>query len=299
MDSIRISVVGFGEVGACFSKALRSSGAELRAYDTLLEKAERDKVRSRMAEAGAQPGSLGEVVQAGDLVLSTVTTQHAASVAEACVPLLRPGQFYVDLNSTSPATKVQIARVLKPSGCDFVEGAILGAVGATGAETRILTGGEKGARVAELLTQYGLHVSYYSPEIGQASMFKMLRSIFSKGLETLLLELLIAGKRAGIDADLWADITDFMQKKSFAAIGANWIQTHAIAYERRYHEMVQVTETMREIGIEPIMTDATTAFFKRSLALDLDSAFPEKPKSFEAVVEHMEERLRKRTKEEG
>ena len=39
-----------------------------------------------------------------------------------------------------------------------------------------------------------------------------------------------------------------MEKKSFAAIGANWMQTHAIAYERRYHEMVQVTETMREIG---------------------------------------------------
>jgi len=298
MGAIRISVIGFGEVGACFSKALHSKGAELRAYDRLLEKAEGDKIRSRMEQAGAQPGSLREVVEAGEVVLSTVTTQHAASVAERCVELLRPGQFYVDLNSTSPATKVEIGRILEPSGCDFVEGAILGAVGATGADTRILTGGEEGARVAELLSQYGLNVSYYSAEIGKASMFKMLRSIFSKGMETLLLELLIAGKRAGIDADLWADITDFMQKKPFAAIGGNWIQTHAVAYERRYHEMVQVIETMREIGIDPIMTDATTAFFKRSLALDLDSAFREKPKSFEAVVEHMEKRLRKE-KDEG
>ncbi len=297
MGSIRISVIGFGEVGACFSKALRSKGAELRAYDSLLERAESDKIKSRMAEAGAQSGSLAEVVQAAEFVLSTVTTQHAASVAEACVPLLRPGQFFVDLNSTSPATKVQIGRILQPSDCDFVEGAILGAVGATGADTRILAGGEKGARAAELLSRYGLNVSYYSPEIGKASTFKMLRSIFSKGLETLLLELLIAGKRAGIDADLWADITDFMGKKSFAAIGENWIQTHAVAYERRYHEMVQVIETMREIGIEPIMSDATTSFFKRSLALHLDSAFSEKPKSFKAVVEHMEERLRRMTDE--
>jgi 3-hydroxyisobutyrate dehydrogenase-like beta-hydroxyacid dehydrogenase len=293
MKSICISVVGFGEAGACFSKALRGRGAELRAYDRLLESADSDRIRSRMAEAGARGGSLAEVVQAGELVLSTVTTQQAALVAEACAPLLRPGQFFVDLNSTSPATKVQIGRILEPSGCDFVEGAILGAIGATGAETRILTGGEKGARVAELLSRHGLNVSYYSPEIGKASMFKMLRSIFSKGLETLLLELLIAGKRAGIDADLWDDITDFMRKKSFAAIGANWIETHAVAYERRYHEMVQVTETMRAIGIEPIMSDATTSFFKRSLALELDSAFAEKPKSFEAVVQYMEGQLRK------
>ncbi len=293
MASIRISVIGFGEVGACFSKALRSKGAELRAYDSLLEKAQSDRIKSRMAEAGALSGKLEEVVQACDLVLSTVTNQQAASVAEACAPVLRAGQFFVDLNSTSPATKVHIARILEPSGCDFVEGAILGAVGATGADTRILAGGEKGAEVAELLSRHGLNVSYYSPEIGKASMFKMLRSIFSKGLETLLLELLIAGRRAAIDQDLWDDITGFMEKKSFSAIGGNWIQTHAVAYERRYHEMVQVTETMREIGVEPIMTEATTAFFKRSLALDLDSAFPEKPQSFEAVVEHMEERLRK------
>ncbi len=293
MGSIRISVIGFGEVGACFSRALRSKGAELRAYDSLLEKAENDKIRSRMAEAGVQSGSLEEVVRASELILSTVTNQKAASVAEACVHALQPGQFFVDLNSTAPAIKVEIGRILKPSGCDFVEGAILGAVGATGADTRILAGGEKAAKVAELLSRHGLNVSYYSPEIGKASMFKMLRSIFSKGLETLLLELLIAGRRAGIDHDLWDDITDFMEKKSFAAIGGNWIQTHAVAYERRYHEMVQVTETMREIGIEPIMTDATTAFFRRSLALDLDSAFPEKPQSCEAVVEHMEARLRK------
>ncbi len=293
MGSIRISVIGFGEVGTCFSKALSSKGAELRAYDRLLERDDSEKIRSRMADAGAQSGSLEEVVQAGEIVLSTVTTQYAVAVAEACVPLLRPGQFFVDLNSTSPAVKVRIGELLSASGCDFVEGAILGAIGATGAGTRILAGGEKGAQVAERLTGHGLNVSYYSPEIGKASMFKMLRGILTKGLETLLLEFLIAGKRAGIERDLWDEITDFMEKRSFAAIGGNWMQTHAVAYERRYHEMVQVAETMREIGIEPIMTDATTAFFKRSMALDFDSTFPEKPRSFEAVVEHMEEQLRK------
>lgn len=292
MGSTRISVIGFGEAGACFSKQLRSRGAELRAYDSLLENADASKIKARMAEAGVLPGRLEEIVRAGEVVLSTVPTQQAAAVAQACALVLRPGQFFVDLNSTSPAAKVAISRIIEPSRCDFVEGAILGAVGATGAGTRILTGGEKGAEAAELLTRYGLNVFYYSPEIGKASMFKMLRSIFSKGVETLLLELLIAGKRAGIDQDLWDDITDFMQKKPFAAIGGNWIQTHAVAYERRYHEMVQVTETMREIGIDPIMSDATTAVFRRSLGLDLDSAFPEKPQSFQAVVEHMEEKLR-------
>ncbi len=288
----RIAVIGFGEVGACFARQLRSKGAEVCGYDILTERPGGEKVRARMTASGAEPRSLREAVESSDFILSTVTTQRALSAAGACAVFLRPGQFFIDLNSTSPSVKVEIAEVLSPSGCSFVEGAILGAIGATGAETRILTGGERGAEAARVLNRHGLNVTYYSAEIGKASKFKMLRSIFSKGLETLLIELLIAGRRAGIEQDLWDDITEFMSRKSFAAIGANWIQTHAIACERRYHEMLQVTETMRELGIEPILTDATVSFFKRSLTLEFAAAFPEKPESFHRVVEHMEERMK-------
>ena len=56
--------------------------------------------------------------------------------------------------------------------------------------------------------------------------------------------------------------------------------------------MVQVRETVREIGLDPILTMATEAFFDRSRALGLDTAFQEKPDSMEAVVELMERKLR-------
>jgi len=291
---MKFGFIGFGEVGRVFSRALREKGGEIFVYDVLLDQPRRAPLlQEKIRQAGAVAGTLPDVASRSDCLVSVVTTEVAKAAAQLCSKHLKPGQVYLDLNSTSPTVKVNIGRIVEDRGAEFVEGAVLGAVGATGANTRILLGGRKGPETAELLSRFGLNADFYSSEIGKASMFKMLRSIFSKGLETLLLELLIAGKRAGIEQDLWDDITDFMEKKPFAAIGGNWIQTHAVAYERRYHEMVQVTETMREIGIEPIMTDATTAFFKRSLALDLDSAFPEKPNSFEAVVAHMEKRLRK------
>ena len=110
-------------------------------------------------------------------------------MAEECVGHLKSGKLYIDLNSTAPDVKVKIAEIIQPTGADFVEGAILGAVGVTGAKTRILTAGEKGKDTAQTLSELGLNVSYYGPNIGQASMFKMLRSIFSKGLEALMLEL--------------------------------------------------------------------------------------------------------------
>ncbi len=161
----------------------------------------------------------------------------------------------------------------------------------TGAATRILIGGPAARAVVESLQAVGLSVSFFSEEIGKASTFKMLRSIFSKGLEALILELLIAGRHAGIESDLWADIAEFMGRNSFDRVAENWLQTHAIACDRRYHEMVQVVETMREIGVAPVMTIATESFFNRSRALGLQQAFPAKPDSKEEVVAFMEQRL--------
>ncbi len=293
MAITKFGFIGFGEVGYIFSKAMHEAGAEIMVYDILLDQIEKaENMKKRIHKTRNKYGTLEEVLINSNYILSTVTTQVAKDVANACSKYLKPGQIYIDLNSTAPSLKVEISRVIQPTGANFVEGAILGAVGATGAKTRVLTTGDKGRGVAETLNNYGLNISYYSPEIGKASMFKMLRSIFSKGLENIILELLIAGKRAGIEKDLWEDIIDFMSQKPFAEIASNWVQTHAVAYERRYHEMVQVVETIREIDIEPIMTAGTEAFFKRSLSLGFKERFPEKPDSFEMVVEFMEKQLR-------
>ena len=292
MESIRIGFLGFGEVASTFSKPMLERGADIAAYDVLLlQDGGRDILQRRVGIEGIQFRALEEVVDA-DYILSTVTTQVAKDVAKECATHLTPHQMYVDLNSMAPSHKLEIAKIIQPSGAHFVEGAILGAVGATGARTHILIGGSKGKRAAEILTVLGLHATFYSSEIGKASMFKMLRSIFSKGLEALILEFLIAGKRAGIEQDLWEDVVDFMTHNSFDRVASNWVQTHAVAHERRYHEMVQVVETMREIGVEPIMASGTEAFFKRSLALGLKETFAVKPDSMKVVVDLMEERLR-------
>ena len=129
----------------------------------------------------------------------------------------------------------EVGEIIRTSGADFVEGAILGAVGATGAGTHILVGGERGREVA-----------------------------------------------------------DFMTRNPFDRVAPNWVRTHAVAYERRYHEMVQVAETMRELGVEPVMTSGTEAFFRRSLSLGLKDGFPEKPSSMGAVIDFMEKRLREK-----
>lgn len=293
MMTAQIGLIGFGEVGYSFSKAMSEAGADITVYDILLDDPIRaDEVKKRALECGNKVGTLEEVVENNTYILSTVVTQAAQKAAETCAPMLRPRQVYVDLNSTSPSVKIKISEIIESTGADFVEGAILGAVGVTGAKTRIFTCGVKGREVADLLNGMGMNVHFYSHEIGRASAFKMLRSIFSKGVEALLLEMLVAGKRVGIDRDLWEDITGFMASKSFEEICANWIQSHAVAHVRRYYEMLQVIDTMNEIGVKPIITERTAEYFKQSIDMNMGKAFTKKPYTPDDVIVFIESNLK-------
>lgn len=297
MSLVRIGFIGFGEVASIFSKEMCSRGGEIRIYDILIsQKDGLEIIKKRILNGDIQINSLEELIIKSDYILSTVPSQFAQDVAKECARYLKPGKVYIDLNSTSPLVKIEVSKVVQSSKTDFVEGAILGAVGVTGSKTRILIAGKRGEEMAGIFNNLGLNASYYSPEIGKASMFKMLRSIFSKGLETLILECLIAGKRAGIEKDLWNDITNFMGKKSFDQIATNWIKTHVLAYERRYHEMIQVVETIKELDLNPVMTSATKEFFNRSLSLGLKETFLQKPDSSEEVISFMERKIDKRLK---
>lgn len=285
----QVGFVGFGEVASVLSAKLREGGTAVVAHDrNLARPGGLELLQKRARCEGLRFLPLVEAIRESEYVLSTVKPQTAIEVAGMCAAHLRAGQTYVDLNSVSPSVKAEIGAIIGRSGAEFVEGVILGAVGATGAAVPILTGGPSGGVAAERLRGMGLNVSHYSSEIGKASLFKMLRSIFSKGVEALLLEMLIAGKRAGMQEDLWKDVTRFMTDNPFDRVASNWIQTHAVAFSRRHHEIAEVAETMRQIGMDPLMTAATERFFARSCSLGLERAFPEKPATPGAVIEFME-----------
>lgn len=287
-----IGFVGFGEVASRFGEALAQGGAEVLAYDVLLDRPDGGKALADRVR-GKPPAfvPLRELLDKAGIVLSTVTTDVALAAAKSCVPHLRTGQAFVDLNATSPSVKREIAGVVSSTGADFVEGAILPAVGVMGARSQVLVCGAAAPRVAQALNAAGLNFSPYGEEIGRASTFKLMRSIFSKGLEALLVECLLAGRRAGVGEDLWREIVATIDAKSFEEVGGNWVRTHGTAHERRWHEMVQVAELLRELGVDAPMTDATVALFERSTRSGLRAAFSSPPASPSDVVAALERRL--------
>ena len=292
MKRLKICMIGYGEVGSILSETLQKAGVEINIYTRAFEDPTRtDIIKKKLREEGYHYGTLKEVVQNSKYIFSTVTTNEAENVARNCTPYLQGGHYYIDLNSVSPNIKRSIQIIIEGTQATFIEGAILEAINISGSKTKILLSGRKAGDLSRLLLNNGMNVQFYSHDIGKASMFKMFRSIFTKGVEATLIEMLVAGKRVGIEEELWEDITNFMALSSFREIGANWIKTHAISHQRRYHELQEIIATMKERNIPPLVTNGVANVFKQSLDVNLKKKFRIKPDSYKDVINYIEEKV--------
>ncbi len=105
-----------------------------------------------------------------------MATHVAIEVAKEAVKYLDSGKTYADMNSTSASVKNKIAQIIEKSGANFIEGAILSAVGETGSKASILVSGktaEEFSRFDESLLGL-INLKYFSSNIGDASLVKMI-----------------------------------------------------------------------------------------------------------------------------
>ena len=281
-------IVGHGVVGSLFSRLLCNHGARVLSYDCLLDRPDTASlIHKKIEDDGSKACSLDEVVCASDYILSVVTPQSCREIADCVSRALRGGQVFVDLTSTSPAVKRMIRAIVTNSGAKFVEGVILGAVSSMRSPV-ILLGGPAGDSAALVFQQYGLAARFYSPEIGRASAFKMLRSIFSKGIEAVLVETLVAARRAGLLDEIWEEIRTTLAAGEVEGTLQTWVRSHARSARRRYHEMQEVSQFLDEIGIEAVLPQASGQVFARSFELGVSDALPQQPASFREVIEYLE-----------
>jgi hypothetical protein len=90
-------------------------------------------------------------------------------------------------------------------------------------------------------------------------------------------------------------VADFRSRPPFEEVASNWVRRYPVARQRRCQEMVRVLETMREMGVDPVIMRATTAFFERSGGPGLTEAFPEKPGFVDTVIEFLEREVEGRS----
>jgi 3-hydroxyisobutyrate dehydrogenase-like beta-hydroxyacid dehydrogenase len=289
MGSPAVGFIGFGEAGSTIAGGLRSAGvARLMAFDIAVDSPDRGLlIRERAAHTGTiLAASPADLTRATDILLSTVTSSSALDAARQTVPFLEHRHTYADLNSVSPARKREIARVIAGSGAGFVEAAVMAPVAPYGHRVPMLIGGPAASAFAAVMRELGMRLEPISGDVGTAAAVKMCRSIVVKGLEAILCECVLGASRYGADAQVFASLQESypgIDWKRLADYAVNRIVVHG---ERRAHEMEEVAETLRAIGIDPIMAESTARRQDWSAKANLKSHFgPEGPQTYRAVLD--------------
>ena len=94
-----------------------------------------------------------------------------------------------------------------------------------------------------------------STKPGSASAVKVLRSVLIKGVEALAIESFVAARRQGLLEEVMGCLGD-IDAGTFAGSLAMLTQTHIVHAHRRWEEMGLVAQTLRDTGVEPLMTEA-------------------------------------------
>ena len=111
-----------------------------------------------------------------------------------------------------------------------------------------------------MLAALSMRASVAGPDVGAAAAIKMIRSVIMKGMEALTLECFLAAARAGVVDEVAASLKNNYPGLDWAKVIPYNLERMASHGERRAAEMEEVAATLRELGIEPLMT---TAIVKR------------------------------------
>lgn len=259
-DLRRVAVIGFGEAGSILGEDLVKRGLEVATYDILFDSpASRAAMRSKAIAAGVRPFDyLREALGGAQLVISAVTASSSGDVAASVAPEMRPGQYFLDLNSVSPATKRSSARKVESSGADFIEAAVMSAVPQQRLAVPMLLGGRRAAALEPALRGLGMNVTTVAADVGTASAIKMCRSILVKGLEALTVECLFAARAFGAEDRVLASLERSFPHMGWSGDLPDYLVSRVAEHgARRAAEMREVAQTLRDIGMEPVMASAT------------------------------------------
>jgi 3-hydroxyisobutyrate dehydrogenase-like beta-hydroxyacid dehydrogenase len=252
----RIALVGFGEAGAILGDELARMGCAVYAYDIL---ADSQVLQSKARNASVVwCESLASAMRNADMVISAVTASAAHDVAVGAARFIRAEQVFLDINSVSPETKRENARVIEMTGASYVEAAVMAPVPPQRLKVPMLLGGIHAMAVAEQLRMLGMNATAVAEQVGVASAIKMCRSILIKGLEALTVESLFAARRYGAEDAVLASL-----HASFPSLGWNGdfpdylISRVAEHGRRRAAEMREVARTLEDVDMQPSMATAT------------------------------------------
>ena len=262
-----IGILSVGEMGYHWAKLLKSNGADVL---TVLEERS-DITRQRSENAGIKSvPSLADLIMETELVVSVVVPSAAsplaADIAQTLAKLPKKDFIFLDANAISPMTAHSIGESFSAFPEMFVDGCIIGSSAKLAQNTVVYVSGPRAERLNDL-KHFGFSVKNLGIDIGQASAFKIIYAGLTKGLQGLLVELLIGARGLKI-FDQIIECYDERFPGLIPKVGRN-IAALPVHAGRRSEEMEELHRTFQHYGFDPEMPMAAGRVLEKIAALNL------------------------------
>lgn len=216
MSGSRIGFIGLGNMGGRMTRRIVAGGMPVLGYD---------KDEGAAARFGAAPAaSAVAVVEQTDIILLSLPDSNVIEkVVEGEGGLLahiRAGQIVADMSTASAASTRRLAGLFAEKGAFYVDAGISG--GAAAAEKGTLTlmvGGEAGA-IARLEPVFSLFATkvIVMGESGAGHTAKLLNNFLNAVSLAATAEVMVAGKKAGLDLHRLLEVLNASSGINFATL---------------------------------------------------------------------------------
>lgn len=250
---MRITVFGLGEAGSEIAADLVRAGAEVHGFDPASVPTPEGVIRHETP---------GPAVKGCRLVMAVTAAADAQRAIAQAWDEMKRGTVYADLATAPPSLKEDLADTAALRGLPFVDVALMAPVPGNGVRTPALASGPGAERYAELLSPFGARVDVMSDRPGDAAARKLLRSVVTKGLTSLLVESLAAAESRDDAEWLWAHLVDFFSQAD-ESLMRRLIDGTPRHVDRRLVEMESARSLLEALEVTPTMTSATVEMLRR------------------------------------
>ena len=245
---------------------MNAGAVGLRAYSRGSNDADGEaRLVARFRAVGVERApTIASAVSEADAVFATVPAASAAAVARKGLSSLPVGAIYVDPAPSAPERKEQLAAALADGGALYVDAAVLGTVAADGYGVSILAAGPGAAQLERLVRPLGMNVTAVKGPAGRAARVKLVRSVYMKGRDAAILEMLIAARRHGVE-DIVIDSIGAAagERVPFSALAERVMTGLAVHAGRRADELSASARVLQDAGVQPLVTRASARRLRR------------------------------------
>lgn len=281
MQINRLGMVGYGEVGKIITSGLKSQMQSVHAWDLKFVDATTQSAElAHAATAGIDAcDSMKALCKSSNFIVSAVTASQTLAVAQTAAQHIQAGSVFLDLNSASPGTKQQAAKLIEAAGAHYVEAGVMTSIPPYGICVPMLLGGPLAAEIAPRLLAFGMDTKAVSADIGTASAIKMCRSVMIKGLEALVIESYATARKYGVENHVIPTLAETFPSIDWQQTGAYFFSRVVQHGKRRAEEMRESANTVKEAGFDPFMAAAIAQKHDWVAGLARDGVFDGLPKS--------------------